>query len=153
MKYGFIKIFWFFVSPLRKFYWFIFRPKTRGVKCIIENNEKFLLVKLNYAHRLWTFPGGKVNRKESYMEAGIRETKEETGIIIKDLVYVDFYKANKEYKDDTVEIYYGNSSIIETKIDLIEIEKADWFRRDSLPENRATAVDKIFKIYDEFRLK
>ncbi len=137
---------------MMKFYWFVFRPKTRGVKCIIENNGKFLLVKLNYAHHLWTFPGGKVERGESFLEAGIRETKEETGIIVKDLICVGFYKANKEYKDDTVEIYYGNSSMVETKIDPIEIEKVDWFRRDAFPKDRASTVDKIFKIYDEFIL-
>ena len=38
MKYILIKTFWFFVNPLRRFYWFVCRPKTRGVKCIIENN-------------------------------------------------------------------------------------------------------------------
>jgi ADP-ribose pyrophosphatase YjhB (NUDIX family) len=151
MKYWAIKTFWFFVNPIKKLYWFLFRPKTRGVKCLVENNGKFLLVKLNYAHHKWTFPGGGVGRKELFLDAAIREVKEETGINVNNLVYVGFYETNREYKKDMVEIYLASSDILDVKIDPIEIEKADWFSRDNLPENRGPAVDKIFKIYDESR--
>lgn len=68
MKYALVKIFWFFVNPIRKLYWFIFRPKTRGVKCIVENKGKFLLVKLNYAHHKWTIPGGGVKKRRIFPE-------------------------------------------------------------------------------------
>ena len=129
MKYTFVKIFWFFANPVKKVYWFIFRPKTRGAKCIVENNGKILLVKLNYAHHKWTIPGGGVQKKESFLEAAIREVKEETGIDVSNPIYVGFYKTNREYKEDTVEIYFFNSSIIEIKIDSMEIEKAGWFEK------------------------
>ena len=153
MKYLAIKIFWFFVNPLKRIYWFIFRPKTRGVKCLIKNEDKFLLVKLNYAHHKWTFPGGGVGKKESFIDAAEREAKEETGIDVSGLAYVGFYKTNKEYKEDIVEIYVGDSGTISVKIDPIEIEKAEWFGRSNFPENRSLAVDKILKIYDEYKSK
>jgi len=152
MKYLAIKTFWFFINPIRKFYWFIFRPKTRGVKCLVENEGRFLMVKLNYAHHGWTFPGGGVGKKELCSNAAIREVKEETGINVNNLSYVGFYKTNREYKEDTVEIYLGSSDIIDTKIDPVEVEKAGWFKRSDFPPNRSQAVDKIFKIYDESRL-
>lgn len=151
MKYLVIKTFWLFANPLRKIFWFIFRPTTRGVKCLIENNGKFLFVKLNYAHKKWTVPGGGVKKGESFLNAAIRETKEETGISIANLIYIGFYKTNREYKEDTVEIYLGNSDTIETNIDTIEIEQATWFRRSKLPQNLSQSVDKIFKIYDEYK--
>ncbi|HEV7424269.1 MAG TPA: NUDIX domain-containing protein [Candidatus Paceibacterota bacterium] len=151
MKYLAIKIFWFTVNPVRKFYWFVFRPHTRGVKCVIENNEKFLFIKLNYAHHKWTIPGGGVKKKESFLDAAIREVKEETGITVNNLVYLGFYKTNREYKEDTVEIYWANSDTIEIKIDPLEIERTEWFKRSELPENHSQSVDKIFKIYDEYK--
>ena len=100
MKYLAVKIFWFFVNPIKKFYWFMVRPQTRGVKCLVENNGKLLLVKLNYAHHKWTFPGGGVGKKESFLDAAIRETKEEAGFNVTNLSYVGFYKTNREYKED-----------------------------------------------------
>ena len=153
MKYLAVKIFWFFVNPIKKFYWFMVRPQTRGVKCLVENNGKLLLVKLNYAHHKWTFPGGGVGKKESFLDAAIRETKEEAGFNVTNLSYVGFYKTNREYKEDTVEIYLATTDISEVKVDPIEIEEAKWFERSNFPENRSPAVDKILKIYDEYRSK
>jgi 8-oxo-dGTP pyrophosphatase MutT (NUDIX family)/esterase/lipase len=153
VKYLLIKIFWFFGRPVQKLYWFIFRPTLRGVKCIIENNDKFLLVKLNYAHHKWIIPGGGIKKNESSLQAVIRETKEEVGIDIKDLVYIGSYISQKDYKETIVEIFLTNSDILDTKIDPIEIEKAEWFERSNFPENIGVSIPKVFKIYDEFRLK
>lgn len=49
-----------------------------GTKILVQNRLK----------KDWpglTFPGGKVSTKESFMEAAIREVKEETGLTVKDL--------------------------------------------------------------------
>lgn len=151
MKYLVTKIFWFFINPVRKIYWFIFRPETRGVKCLIENNGKFLLVKLNYAHHKWTTPGGGVKKRETFLDAAIRETKEETGIDIINPVFIGFYKTNREYKEDVVGVFWANSYQLNIKHDLIEIEKAQWFKRNEIPENHSGSVDKVFKIYDEYK--
>ncbi len=154
MKYILVKTFWFFGRPIQKLYWFIFRPKLLGVKCIVENNGKFLLVKINYAHHRWIIPGGGVNKGESAIDAAIRETKEEVGLDVKGLVYIGSYESDKEYKQTTVEIFYCKSSTIETKIDPIEIEKAQWFARSEFPvKDKGSSLDKVFEIYDEFRSK
>lgn len=152
MKYFLVKTFWFFGRPVQKLYWFIFRPTLKGVKCIIENNGKFLLVKINYAHHRWIIPGGGVNKGESSLDAAIRETKEEVGLDVKDLIYVGSYESTKDYKQNTVEIFFCKSSIVETRIDPIEIEKAEWFTRSEFPvKDKGSSLDKIFEIYDEFR--
>ena len=65
------------MNPVRRFYWFVFRPQTRGVKVLILWQGKALLVRLGYAHRSWTIPGGGVHSEESYEEAARREIKEE----------------------------------------------------------------------------
>ena len=96
----------------------------------------------------------RVNKGESSLDAAIRETKEEVGLDVKDLVYVGSYESTKEYKQNAVEIFYCKSSTIETKIDPIEIEKAEWFARSEFPvHDRGSSFNKIFEIYDEFRSK
>ncbi|MEI8174640.1 MAG: NUDIX hydrolase [bacterium] len=153
MRYFLVKTFWFFVNPFRKIYLFIVRPNTRGVKCLVENNGKFLFVKLNYAHHKWTIPGGGVGKNESFIDSAIREVKEEAGIDILSPIFIGRYESRKEYKKDVVEVYLGNSDRIDTKVDPIEIEKAEWFTRNNIPENRSSSVDKIFEFYDEYKLK
>lgn len=153
MKYVFIKIFYFFINPFRKAYFFIFRPNTNGVKCLVENDEKFLLVKLNYAHRLWTTPGGRVDKKESFLQAAIREAKEETGVDVSNLIFIGSYESSKQYKRGFVEVYLGSSAKIDIKIDPIEIKEARWFNRNEIPENRSSSVDKVFNFYDEYKSK
>ncbi|MBP9711955.1 MAG: NUDIX hydrolase [Candidatus Pacebacteria bacterium] len=153
MKYILVKVFWFFGRPSQKLYWFIFRPTLRGVKCIVENNGKFLLVKLNYAHHKWIIPGGGTKRNESSLQAAIRETKEEVGLDVKDLVCIGSYTSYKNYKKNIVEIFLTNSDILDIKIDPIEIETAGWFERSKFPENIGSSMSEILKIYDEYKSK
>ena len=147
------KLYYFFRNPIFKLYCFIFRPTLKGVKCIIENNGKFLLVKINYAHHKWIIPGGGVDKDETSLQAVIRETKEEVGLDVKNLIYIGSYVSKKNYANNIVEIFFCNSDIIETKIDPIEIERAEWFERSNFPENVGVSMPKILKIYDEFRSK
>lgn len=70
-----------FINKLFKIYWFFVRPKTKGVKVIIFNQEnKILLVRLTYYPNTWTFVGGGVGKKEEPKEAILRECWEEVGI-------------------------------------------------------------------------
>ena len=139
------------IYPLARLYWFLVRPKTRGVKCLVKYKDKFLLVKLNYAHRRWTIPGGGVSRNESYFDAAVREIKEETGLDAKELVLIGKYNHVIEYKKDRVEVYFAEVLNDKLKIDLVEIKEANWFARDTLPINRTPQTNAIFKLYDEYK--
>lgn len=65
--------------PIVRLYWRIFKPKTFGVKVIVENNDKFLLIRNSYGRKRWTFPGGKIENNEEPKDAAFREVKEEVG--------------------------------------------------------------------------
>lgn len=143
-RYIAIKTFWFFARPLQLTYWFIVRPTTRGVKCVVQHADgTVLLVKLNYAHRLWTFPGGGVDRNETAAQAAMRELKEETGITLPSLKKIDEYFAINEYKRNTVTVYFGTTPDKTVTIDPVEISEARWCNPDSLPPDTAPSVLKI----------
>src|SRR2546423_119154 len=124
-----IRLFYTVINPLRMAYWFIFRPKTKGVKCLIEHKGRFLFVKLSYAHKSWTFPGGGVHRGETFEAAAYRELAEETGL--KNIVLIKFgeYFNTRQYKRDTVECYFGKTADPAFKVDGFEITEAGWYLR------------------------
>ncbi len=122
------------IHPVIKFYWFVFRPKTYGVKCIIENDGKFLMIRNTYGDHPWTFSGGGIKKNESAESAAKREVKEEVGIDIKNLEKIGECISTAEYKMDTISIFLArvenNSFIIDNK----EISEAQWFPKENFPQ-------------------
>jgi len=60
-------------------YWKALRPQVHGALVAIWNGGEILLVKNSYV-RYYSLPGGYVHRKETGLEAAIRELLEETGV-------------------------------------------------------------------------
>lgn len=149
------KGYYFFKNPISKLYCYIFRPKSLGVKVIIENiiNNKILMVRLGYAHKKWTFPGGKVEKSESFEKAGIRETKEEVGIEALNLVEMGEYKSDSNYRKNIVKCFYLDVNSDFVKIDNFEIIDSCWCNLEELPLDCSFAVPKILEIYKKFKSK
>ncbi|KKT42310.1 MAG: ADP-ribose pyrophosphatase [Candidatus Giovannonibacteria bacterium GW2011_GWA2_44_13b] len=146
-----VKIFYKVLSPFRKFYWFIFRPKTYGVKTLIEFENKFLFIRNSYGIKHWTFPGGGKNRAESAEEGARREVLEETGISLPELIYLGEYKSTRQYKRDTVYCFYAKVNSVSYKIDPVEIEEVRWFAFDNIPSFRSKAVDEVLDLYKNIK--
>ncbi|MBP6942478.1 MAG: NUDIX domain-containing protein [Candidatus Buchananbacteria bacterium] len=138
-----IKIFWILASPIRSVYWFIVRPKTLGVKCLIENEGAFLLVRINYGHRRWTVPGGGIHKGEASEVAAMRELKEETGVVTTEVKKIGEYVSTHQYKIDTVHVYYARVPNRDFAIDGFEIAEANWFTLEQIPNDRTPGVDRI----------
>ena len=77
-----ISIIYKFIYSLLKIYWFIFRPKTQGVICLILSGDELLLIRHTYGHSAWTLSGGGFKKHETKEEAVKREVKEELGLNI-----------------------------------------------------------------------
>lgn len=133
-------------NPLRVLYWFIARPNTQGVKCLIECNGKILLVRLSYAHKSWALPGGGVHCGEQFIDAARREAREETGIDMEDWKKVGEYSQVIEYKNDTVECFYATTNNPEFVIDDMEIVEAQWYAPHSLPKTARPHVNRILQM-------
>jgi len=147
------KLYYFFRNPVYKVYCFIFRPKSLGVKVVVENNNKLLMVRIGYAHKRFTFPGGGVNKNESFEEAGKRELEEEVGIKTESLTEMGEYTSESNYKKNIVKCFYLPTDSTFVKIDNFEIIESGWYDPEKFPENLSFAVLKIMKIYQEFKNK
>lgn len=147
------KLFYFFWNPFYKFYCFLFRPKSLGVKIIVENDKgKILMVRLSYAHKKWTFPGGGVGRKESFEEAAIRELREEVGIKTQRLIEIGEYTSDRNFKKNIVKCFYLKTDSFSVKIDNFEISESRWCNPGELPEGNSFSVPEIIGIYKKFKI-
>jgi 8-oxo-dGTP diphosphatase len=114
-----------------------------GVGVVLLHNGKLLLGKRKGAHGAgkWSFPGGKLEWWESVNACAIRETLEETGLIISDDDIDDshfFVTEDRLEGQHYITIYvYANVRSIDGKLELREPEKCDgweWFPPNSLPD-------------------
>ena len=77
----------------------------RTAFCLVENDKgEVLFVQRGYgkSRGKWSFPGGFVDRGESRGRAAYRETKEETGIIVKIISTVRVGKTSKTFVGQVV---------------------------------------------------
>src|SRR5690606_36356971 len=105
-----------------------------GVGCIVEHNDRLLLVRDRRG--LWATPGGHLDYGESPFNCAARETKEETGIVVRN---ISFVAVTNDVLDDVGKHYVtiwmsgepdSNSGSIE---DTSEIEEVGWFSPDEMP--------------------
>ena len=110
---------------------------TNVVAAIIKKDNQFLVVQRNRKKHLglkWEFPGGKVQKSETFEEALLREIKEELNIIIS----LQDKVAEEKYKDKKIDIilhYYlwiQESGIIKLNEheNLAWVEKKDFDKYD-----------------------
>lgn len=129
-----ITLFYRFIAyPLLQIYWFIFRPKTFGVKVIIKYKNQILFVKNTYRNSFWTLPGGGVKGGESPQQAALREIKEELDINLKKILNHGNFSYLEEHKKDTVWVLSANIPNPSFKIDTKEIKEAKWIKITDIP--------------------
>src|ERR1700736_3026209 len=63
-------------------YWFLRRPHKNGVKCVLTEGDRVLLVRHTYGTTDWELPGGGSKTRERGMSAARREMLEELGVAI-----------------------------------------------------------------------
>jgi 8-oxo-dGTP pyrophosphatase MutT (NUDIX family) len=71
-----------------------FNPQIHVAGCLIEHDGKILLIKRangKYQQAKWSSPGGKLDKEETEIDAVVRETFEETGLMLdpKKLIFIE----------------------------------------------------------------
>ena len=103
---------------------------TDVVAAIIKKDNYYLLAKRNkdkYMGLKWEFPGGKVEKDESFEEALSREILEELNVNIE----IHNKVAEERFQDDEINIvlHYYICSLIDTDIVLSEHEAIEWVKK------------------------
>jgi ADP-ribose pyrophosphatase YjhB (NUDIX family) len=108
---------------------------SHGVRIIIVDERRVLLVSHWYAPWAWTLPGGGVNKGETPEEAAMREGREETGLTINSIAgEIGTYTGKLGKKDRVTFFYTGDFSGSLQMTPNLEIMARSWFDIDNLPE-------------------
>jgi ADP-ribose pyrophosphatase YjhB (NUDIX family) len=130
-----MKIIQLIAYKIATIYWKIFRPQTLGVKLLLINDGKVLLVEHSYA-KGYHLPGGGVKSGEMFDRALKREILEELGLDIDNFQLFGVYQNTKQGKIDTIVTYLSTNHVDLNKARLgSEINHADFYRLDRLPTN------------------
>lgn len=132
--------------PVVRMYWRIAKPKTYGVKVVIEKSGKILLVRHSYQPHFWSFPGGSKKQNESAIGAAVRELSEELKMTPSNLLEVGVITSSGEGKQDTITVFSA-SAVGDPTIDNVELIEARWFSPSNLP-NLGPTARRIYSCYN-----
>lgn len=130
---------------LRKCFWFITRPETKGVRAIVLNNKnQILLVKHTYLSG-WFLPGGKAKKNEDSRDALKRELKEELGVdIFEEVKFLGIYSNNFEFKKDEISVFVIKISDLPENIHF-EIKDKKFFNYEEVPDGTSPGTNRRIK--------
>jgi ADP-ribose pyrophosphatase YjhB (NUDIX family) len=127
----------------------IVRPTTVGVRAIVTNDSKqILLVKHTYTNE-WHLPGGKVSKGENLLDALKRELSQEIGLEkINNIELLGTFSNFYEFKSDYISVFIINDFDIK-KVDHFEIEKISFFEINNMPTNISPGTKRRIEEYIE----
>ena len=126
-----------------RLYWLLVRPEVSGVKCVLTDRERVLLVRHSYGSRGWDLPGGTIKRGEDPEATASREMNEELGVSIDRWRSLGVMALTIDHRRDQLHCFQAELNAPEIEIDRGELLEARWFRRDQLPDRLGRYTNRI----------
>lgn len=117
--------------------------QQHGSIAVVMDSDAVLLQKRE-DFRIWALPGGGVEAGETYETAAIRETREETGLIVEVAEHVA--NIHRPQLGDIQHIYLYQmvgGEIVKQSSETVDV---GWFSIDELPNNCSKATTKYISI-------
>ena len=91
---------------LAKCWWWLRRPMGRGSYVAVWVNDSVLIIRNSYK-RSFCVPAGGVDRGETYLQAAVRELREESAIVADpdQLLFIQEYTKFSEHKHDVSQLF------------------------------------------------
>ena len=118
---------------LRKLYQFILRPINVGVRVMLIQDGKVILVRHVYQDG-WFMPGGGMKRRETLEQAARRECQEEVGVEMQKLELFGIFSNFTGWKSDHIVLFLSEEFTMTDKKDS-EIAEKKIFPLDDLPKS------------------
>lgn len=116
-----------------------FQIRTRGVKAVVLRGNCVLLIRHSYqSPDTYMLPGGGIDRRESALDAAIREVLEETACVLTDIREHGDFVATSEGWPDYITVVIGSTSS-DPVADGGELLEARFFPLNALPFNLSPA--------------
>lgn len=136
-------------------WWFVTRPRTRGMKAVVRCGDKVLLIRHTYARRgQWDIPGGFVRGDEDVEVALRRELDEELGVTPVRITPIAELASRFDHKRERLHVFAVDiapgSPVTPSEA---EIEAVCWARHDALPEPATVFTRRMVAraFWDEYR--
>jgi 8-oxo-dGTP pyrophosphatase MutT (NUDIX family) len=113
--------------------WYLLRPVQEGVKCLITDGERLLLVRHTYGSRAWDLPGGSTRSGELPLTTARREMEEELGLGDAAWRLCGELRGRLYGRRDRIHVIAAEVHDPVLRVDPVEIEAVAWFHRDRLP--------------------
>jgi 8-oxo-dGTP pyrophosphatase MutT (NUDIX family) len=113
--------------------WHLLRPVQEGVKCMITDGDRLLLVRHTYGSRAWDLPGGGSRRGESPLVTARREMEEELGLGDAPWRRCGELRGRLYGRHDQIHVVAAEVHDPVLRVDPVEIDAVAWFARDRLP--------------------
>ncbi|MDF9823872.1 ADP-ribose pyrophosphatase [Breznakia sp. PF5-3] len=116
-----------------------------SVLAITEEQEVILVKQYRYPSKeeLYEIAGGKQNPNETFIEAGMRELKEETGYISKDTHYFGYLYPSVAYVDEVIHLVVAKNCIYQEK----QLDDGEYTETVVLP------LEEVLKMIQQNKIK
>jgi ADP-ribose pyrophosphatase YjhB (NUDIX family) len=115
-------------------WWFVARPRTRGVKVVVRRGDEVLVVRHTYARRdQWDLPGGFLHPDEAPEPALRRELFEELRVVPASVRMIAEVPARFDRKRERIFVAVADVESPDIAPSEAEIAEARWVARSALP--------------------